>query len=109
MPCHETDSVNAFKEDFWPYRHEVFKAIDENLAAGKVVLTHCQNGAHRSAAVMFSYLKERCPEISCWKINCYLKSIRSQVQGLKEVLVRKQKSNMFNTAIRHYCGSELVQ
>jgi hypothetical protein len=98
------DGSNAYESVFVKHKKVIFEAIDQTLLQNKHVLIHCSNGAHRSATIMFAYLKEHCPEISCWKIMTYLRMIRPNVKDPREVLIRRQSSNMLNTAIRDFCG-----
>ena len=104
-PCDEGET-EAFHSSFSIRKNVIFEELDKAVASKQCVLLHCSAGQNRSAAILFSYIKERCPEVSCHKINTFLREIKQHVEPLREKLVRNEPSNMMNIACRHYCGAD---
>ena len=104
-PCDEEDTISNFHKQFLPYMNAIFNNIDASLSREEQVLVHCAEGQHRSATVLFCYLKTRMPDVSCWRIFNYMRNIRAYIKDPEEVLRLNSKRNMLNSAFRHFIGT----
>lgn len=81
------DDDTGWKE-FLREKDAIFAAMDKAVLAEESILVHCQSGAHRSAAVVCSYLTER-GGISFKEAHTLVQGIRTAVKNIDRGMISK--------------------